>query len=379
MRSTSTASPLTFRRSKDAADPKLSRLSPCRGCRRARARCRLATEATARQANRNTTRPRSSTKSAATSRSWRALPNPADWGVTPTTARLLAYWRSHQFSGVRPFFCQIEAVETIIWLTEVAQRGPQYRSIREHLKNGNAASNTELFRLAMKMATGAGKTTVMAMLIAWHTANAVRTAGSDRFSKLVPPAGSVIALRVLGPQDAQAVADGDAGGNDQKPLSRVGDEVQSGRAGRPNQFLAGRTKVTDRHAAADYAQVLKELSDVHFPDAEQIRLVQDNLSTHTPASLYAAFPAPEVMIPPAPGPSPHLSNQAAINSPLHAPATAPAPARKTPSPWWQCCAGTHARCVPKGERLILSRLKVAKMTHAQIAEAQRMAGEWKPK
>jgi hypothetical protein len=32
---------------------------------------------------------------------------------------------------------------------------------------------------------------------------------------------------------------------------------------------------------------------VHFPDAEQIRLVQDNLSTHTPASLYAAFPAPE--------------------------------------------------------------------------------------
>src|SRR5271157_4922034 len=52
-------------------------------------------------------------------------------------------------------------------------------------------------------------------------------------------------------------------------------------------------KVTDRHAAADYAQVLKELSDVHFPDAEQIRLVQDNLSTHTPASLYATFPAPE--------------------------------------------------------------------------------------
>ena len=59
-----------------------------------------------------------------------------------------------------------------------------------------------------------------------------------------------------------------------------------------------RVKVTDRHAAADYAQVLKELSDVelsdvHFPDAEKIVLVQDNLSTHTAASLYAAFPAPE--------------------------------------------------------------------------------------
>jgi hypothetical protein len=52
-------------------------------------------------------------------------------------------------------------------------------------------------------------------------------------------------------------------------------------------------KVTDRHAAVDYAQVLKELSDTHFPKAEKIVLVQDNLSTHKPASLYEAFAAPE--------------------------------------------------------------------------------------
>jgi hypothetical protein len=52
-------------------------------------------------------------------------------------------------------------------------------------------------------------------------------------------------------------------------------------------------KVTDRHAAVDYAHALKDLSDVHFPDATKIVLVQDNLSTHTPASLYAAFPAAE--------------------------------------------------------------------------------------
>jgi hypothetical protein len=51
-------------------------------------------------------------------------------------------------------------------------------------------------------------------------------------------------------------------------------------------------KVTDRHAAVDYAHVLKEL-DTRFPDAEKIVLVQDNLSTHTPASLYEAFPADE--------------------------------------------------------------------------------------
>ena len=52
-------------------------------------------------------------------------------------------------------------------------------------------------------------------------------------------------------------------------------------------------KVTDRHAAVDYAQALKDLSDTHFPDAEKIVLVQDNLSTHTAASLYAAYPAAE--------------------------------------------------------------------------------------
>jgi hypothetical protein len=54
-----------------------------------------------------------------------------------------------------------------------------------------------------------------------------------------------------------------------------------------------RVKVTDRHAAPDYAQVLKELSDKYCPNAEKIVLVQDNLSTHTAASLYTAFPAAE--------------------------------------------------------------------------------------
>ncbi len=52
-------------------------------------------------------------------------------------------------------------------------------------------------------------------------------------------------------------------------------------------------KVTDRHAAIDYAHALKDLSDTHFPDAAKIVLVQDNISTHTTASLYAAFPAAE--------------------------------------------------------------------------------------
>jgi uncharacterized small protein (DUF1192 family) len=59
--------------------------------------------------------------------------------------------------------------------------------------------------------------------------------------------------------------------------------------------LQGRrhVEVTDRHTALDYAKLLKELSDHHFPDAARIVLVQDNLNTHKPASLYEAFPAAE--------------------------------------------------------------------------------------
>ena len=52
-------------------------------------------------------------------------------------------------------------------------------------------------------------------------------------------------------------------------------------------------EVTDRHTAVDYAKVLKELSDTHFSTATKIVLVQDNLNTHKPASLYEAFPAAE--------------------------------------------------------------------------------------
>jgi DDE superfamily endonuclease len=52
-------------------------------------------------------------------------------------------------------------------------------------------------------------------------------------------------------------------------------------------------KCTDRHTAVDYAHVLKDLSDTRFPNAKKIVLVQDNLNTHKPASLYEAFPAAE--------------------------------------------------------------------------------------
>lgn len=105
---------------------------------------------------------------------WRQLPNPSDWRVTPETARLLQHWRSHSFQSIRPFFCQVEAVETAIWLAEVAPKLGKGRQFLDHIENANGEANPELLRIALKLATGAGKTTVMAMLIAWQTVNAVR-------------------------------------------------------------------------------------------------------------------------------------------------------------------------------------------------------------
>jgi type III restriction enzyme len=137
---------------------------------------------------------------------WRHLPHPKQWQVTPETARLLQHWRQHQFSNIRPFFCQVEAVETAIWLTEVAPNaGRTGKSFLEHLANANHDANPELMRLALKLATGAGKTTVMAMLMAWQTINAVRRPNSKTFTRgfLIVAPGLTIRdrLRVLQPND----------------------------------------------------------------------------------------------------------------------------------------------------------------------------------
>lgn len=136
---------------------------------------------------------------------WRSLPNPNQWQVTPETTRLLQHWRHHPFTDIRPFFCQVEAVETLIWLTEVAPHWPIGKRILEHLARANRDANPELMRLALKLATGAGKTTVMAMIIAWQTINAVRRPGSKHFTRgfLIVAPGLTIKdrLRVLQPND----------------------------------------------------------------------------------------------------------------------------------------------------------------------------------
>lgn len=138
--------------------------------------------------------------------SWRNLPNPNDWQVTPETARLLQHWRHHPFQSQRPFFCQVEAIETAIWLTEVAPKlGKRAEKFWAHIEGANAQANPELLRIALKLATGAGKTTVMAMLIAWQTVNAVRHPNSKHFSRgfLIIAPGITIRdrLRVIMPND----------------------------------------------------------------------------------------------------------------------------------------------------------------------------------
>src|ERR1019366_1899261 len=96
--------------------------------------------------------------------------------------------------------------ETVIWLTEVAPKlGKTGKGFIEHLANANRDANPELLRLALKLATGAGKTTVMPILIAWQTRNAARRSNSTHFTRgfLVVAPGLTIKdrLRVLQPND----------------------------------------------------------------------------------------------------------------------------------------------------------------------------------
>ncbi len=130
---------------------------------------------------------------------WRSLGEQSLRPLTSVTTRLLRHWREQ--GRARPlFFCQIEAVETAIWLTEVAPR-----SEIERLKTLNAEANPDLLRIAFKLATGAGKTAVMGMLIAWQTLNAARARNSTRFTDafLIIAPGLTVKdrLRVLHPSD----------------------------------------------------------------------------------------------------------------------------------------------------------------------------------
>ena len=124
-------------------------------------------------------------------------------GVTPTTAHLIEYWIDPNREK-KLFFCQIEALETAIYIAEVAKR---YNDawIENTIRDANDTSNPGLPRIALKMATGTGKTVVMAMLIAWLALNKRANNQDARFSDtfLIVTPGITIRdrLRVLLPND----------------------------------------------------------------------------------------------------------------------------------------------------------------------------------
>ena len=128
---------------------------------------------------------------------WRAAGYP---GVTGITKRLLKHWHDpEEFESRRFFFCQLEAAETLIWLTEAP---PAARVGVDIPSDGGAFT-----RLCAKMATGSGKTVVMAMIIAWHVLNKATNPRDTRFAKnvLVVAPGLTVRSRlaVLGPSHAE--------------------------------------------------------------------------------------------------------------------------------------------------------------------------------
>ena len=124
-------------------------------------------------------------------------------GVTPITLQLLRYWNNPDREK-KLFFCQIEALETAIYITEVAKSYGDNWTLNS-LKEANELANPGLDRVAMKMATGTGKTVVMGMLIAWHALNKKASPTDSRFSDafLIVTPGITIRdrLRVLIPSD----------------------------------------------------------------------------------------------------------------------------------------------------------------------------------
>ncbi len=118
-------------------------------------------------------------------RRWRT----SQWeGVTPVTRELLQFWNNPERER-RLFFCQLEAVETIIYLREIlaAGRWPRFKpafspaALKDFTDSPSNPDWLGLTRLGCKMATGSGKTVVMAMLIAWAFCNRGRNPSDERF------------------------------------------------------------------------------------------------------------------------------------------------------------------------------------------------------
>ena len=126
-------------------------------------------------------------------------------GVNPTTRRLLEHWNNPE-NEPRLYFCQREAVETAIYLNECDNK-QRNDSFYKQLVKANEDANPDLFRIAFKMATGSGKTVVMAMLIVYHTLNKIAnprgTLFADAFLIVTPGVTIRDRLQVLRPENPE--------------------------------------------------------------------------------------------------------------------------------------------------------------------------------
>lgn len=107
-------------------------------------------------------------------KAWREAGYP---GVTGVTRKLLDHWNDKDARQYPFFYCQMDAIETLIWLTEA----PDAEKVGIDIPSDGGAFR----RLCTKLCTGGGKTTVMAMLIAWMICNKVTYPQDKRFTKYV--------------------------------------------------------------------------------------------------------------------------------------------------------------------------------------------------
>ena len=195
-------------------------------------------------------------------------------GVTGITKRLLAHWTDpEEFDSRRFFFCQLEAVETLVWLAEA----PAAEKVGVDIPSDGGAFQ----RLCAKMATGSGKTVVMAMVIAWHILNKVAYPQDARFARnglVIAPSLTVKSrLAVLEPSHAENYYEAF-----RIVPSSLLDKLRQGRVVVRNwhalnweteEKIAGKRSVDKRGAKSDEAYVREVLGDM--ANARNVLVIND--------------------------------------------------------------------------------------------------------
>lgn len=124
-------------------------------------------------------------------------------GIALPVKKLLEYWNNGEHHGMRPFFCQVVAIETLVWLCDVPEStDPKLAGIRAEISAACNNHNGEILRYATKMATGTGKTVVMGMIVAWK---ALRERGRTDILVMVPNLTVKDRLGVLRPSNEDNV------------------------------------------------------------------------------------------------------------------------------------------------------------------------------